>query len=150
MRWKFEFDECATDKKPTEVEIKDWYNGASYGLRKKTSSIPSFIPHIDFVTSDEFNDVELKTFLFLMYPRVIPELKHVSNTRILILLHFKTQVHVFSKQGKMMQAQRHIYFNLVLFNLESIVFWKLSGSSIFYGWNQVGSSSIGLGSVGGQ
>ena len=110
MRWKFEFDECATDKKPTEVEIKDWYNGASYGLRKKTGSIPSFIPHIDFLTSDEFNDVELGTFLFLMYPRVIPELKHVSNTRILILLHFKTQVHVFSKQGKMMQAQRHIYF----------------------------------------
>ena len=33
MMWNFEFDECATDKKPTEVENKDW-NGASYGLRK--------------------------------------------------------------------------------------------------------------------
>ena len=49
------------------------------------------IPHIDLVIPNEFDAVEFKVFLFLVLPKVIPELKQVLLVSILILQCFKTR-----------------------------------------------------------
>ena len=47
------------------------------------------IPHIDFFIPNEFDVVEFKVFLFLILPKVIPDLKQVLLVSILILQCFK-------------------------------------------------------------
>ena len=50
------------------------------------------IQHIDFVFPEEFYGVvELKVILLSVLPRVISDLKEVLNTKVLILLHYKTR-----------------------------------------------------------
>ena len=63
------------------------------------------LPSIDFIISEEFNDMEegKKDSLLLMLPEVIEELVQISSSRVLILQHFKTQSRVFSNRGRMMQ-----------------------------------------------
>ncbi len=99
---KFEFDDCANDQ-PSMMEEVDKLDTMVHPVcQEKTASFTTLIPHIDFVIPNEFNDaVECKISLSSILPKVIPELKHVSSAKILILPHFKTRGRVFSNQGRM-------------------------------------------------
>ena len=66
------------------------------------------IPHIDFVIPNEFDVVEFKIFLFLVLPKVIPDLKQVLLVSILILQRSRTQCRVLSNQRKMVQETQEI------------------------------------------
>ena len=87
--------ECASNQPSTVLE--DLHLGEVEEV--KTTVLPmvhkvqeeiTLIPHIDFVIPNEFDVVEFKVFLFLVLPKVIPDLKQVLLVNILILQCFKT------------------------------------------------------------
>ena len=79
---------------------------------------------LDTVVLHELNDVEECNDLISVLIKLIQGLKQVFQPRILFLSHVKSQGEVFSNQPRMMwEAQWKIYFNIVVFDLESIVFY---------------------------
>ena len=91
------------------------------------------IPHIDFVIPNESNAVEFKVFLFLVLPKVIPDLKQVLLVNIPILQCFKTQGQVFSNQRRMMRETQEDFY-LILFMFASQLYFYVLGPSSLLGY----------------
>lgn len=104
-----EFDACATDQPSMMHEYKKLVE----------------VGKLDTVVLPELNDVEeCNVYLISVLIKLIQGLKQVFQPRILFLSHVKSQGEVFSNQPRMMwEAQWKIYFNIVVFDLESIVFY---------------------------
>ena len=80
------------------------------------------IQHIDFVFPEEFYGVvELKVILLSVLPRVISDLKEVLNTKVLILLHYKTRGWVFLNQGSIMQKYNQKLFQYFILDFQWII-----------------------------
>ena len=67
-------------------------------IQEKTTLIAPMSMHIDFVIPDKFYIEEYRNFLSLVLQKAIQELQDMPNTKILILLHFKIRVRVFSNR----------------------------------------------------
>ena len=88
-------NEKKEDTKLDEVEKIDTITFSA--AENKYASFAILISHIDFVIPEIFNNVvEHQNFLFVVLPKVIPNLKQASSAKIVILHHFKTRGRVFS------------------------------------------------------
>jgi hypothetical protein len=90
-------NEKKEDTKLDEVDKTDTMVFSAATAVDKYASFASLISPIDFVIPELFNDVvKHQTCLFVVLPKVIPNLKQASSAKILILRHFKTRSRVFS------------------------------------------------------
>uniref|UniRef100_A0A2N9E792 Retrotransposon gag domain-containing protein n=1 Tax=Fagus sylvatica TaxID=28930 RepID=A0A2N9E792_FAGSY len=86
------------NKEDTKLDEANKIDTITFSVAEnKYVSFATLISHIDFVIPEIFNNVvEHQNFLFVMLPKVIPDLKQASNVKIVILRHFKTRGRVFS------------------------------------------------------
>uniref|UniRef100_A0A2N9IPF0 Uncharacterized protein n=1 Tax=Fagus sylvatica TaxID=28930 RepID=A0A2N9IPF0_FAGSY len=83
-------NEKKEDTKLDEVDKIDTITFSA--VENKYASFATLISHIDFVIPEIFNNVvEHQNFLFVVLPKVIPNLKQASSAKIVILQHFKTR-----------------------------------------------------------
>jgi hypothetical protein len=109
------------EKEDTKLDEADKIDTMTFSAAEnKHASFATLISHIDFVIPEIFNNVVAhQNLLFVVLPKVIPNLKQASNAKIVILQHFKTQGRVFSNNhindatwAKYLDLQLLSHFNL--------------------------------------